>query len=585
MNSFKVNFSLVKDLLKLFDFLGRKRIFYFILLQFLTIFSSIFEMISVGSIAPFIAIVTNVSEMRNNIYVSELMIFFEMNSDMQLINFSAIVFCSFLFFSNFVKWFITYINMKFTTNVANQLALKLYTLTLHQPYIIHTQRNSSEFVIGISKASELIQTVVNPIFILVNSIFTVVFVGVFLIYLNPLIISLTLGVLTFSYLIISIVSRNMLKIESRKIVDMNPVIHKYVQEGISGIREIILDGSQHFFSQRFGLYDGFRRMAQLKIFLISNTPNSFMQVLGITLISFLTINLGQGDYGNSNLPFLGVIAFGFLRISPAISSIYSNWVLINSGKASLDYILYFFKSSQSYLERDLVHTQISFKHSLALNNVSFRYNEKFPYVLKNLSLQINKGDKIGLAGVTGKGKSTLADIIMGLLDPSNGFVEVDGTKINQKNLKSWQSHIAHVPQTIFLSDSSISENIAFGIPEKEIDHEKVVHAARKAQISSTIEQWESGYNTLVGERGVRLSGGQRQRIGIARALYKDADVIVFDEATSALDNETELEVINAINSLSKDLTIIIIAHRLSTLKICDKIYELKDNYVIDFKTD
>nr|WP_255537972.1 ABC transporter ATP-binding protein [Polynucleobacter sp. 15G-AUS-farblos] len=220
-----------------------------------------------------------------------------------------------------------------------------------------------------------------------------------------------------------------------------------------------------------------------------------------------------------------------------------------------------------------------FSDAIHLDGISFRYSKDAPWVLKNLNFTIPKGSRIGFVGTTGCGKSTLLDIVMGLLKPIEGSLKVDGTKITIANRQSWQACIAHVPQTIFLSDTTIAENIAFGIPKDQIDYERVKQAAQQAQVAHIIEAWPEQYNALVGERGVRLSGGQRQRIGIARALYKEADVIIFDEATSALDNETEESVIQAIESLKKDITILMIAHRLTTLRNCTQIIEL-DNQTI-----
>jgi ATP-binding cassette subfamily B protein len=209
-----------------------------------------------------------------------------------------------------------------------------------------------------------------------------------------------------------------------------------------------------------------------------------------------------------------------------------------------------------------------------LKKLYFRYGSNSDYVLKNLNLNIEKGSRVGFIGVTGSGKSTLLDIIMGLLQANSGTLEIDGQPITPANQRAWQLHISHVPQAIFLADSTIEENIAFGVPKSQIDNLLIKQVARQAQIAETIESWPAQYQTFVGERGIRLSGGQRQRIGIARALYKQADVIIFDEATSALDNKTEKAVMQAIEGLDQDLTILIIAHRLSTLKNCSQIFEL-----------
>jgi len=211
-----------------------------------------------------------------------------------------------------------------------------------------------------------------------------------------------------------------------------------------------------------------------------------------------------------------------------------------------------------------------------LKQLSFRYSDHTPWVLRNLNFSIARGSRVGFVGTTGSGKSTLLDIVMGLLQPTDGTLSIDGVPVVTANHRGWQAHIAHVPQAIFLADTTIEENIAFGVPMEQIDHERVRDAARNAQIAEVIESWPQKYKTIVGERGIRLSGGQRQRIGIARALYKQADVIIFDEATSSLDNETELAVMQAIENLSTDLTILIIAHRLTTLKNCTQVIELGD---------
>ena len=221
-----------------------------------------------------------------------------------------------------------------------------------------------------------------------------------------------------------------------------------------------------------------------------------------------------------------------------------------------------------------------FQDTITLDSISFKYEKNSPWVLEHaIDLSISKGSRIGFIGATGSGKSTLLDIIMGLLKPTKGNLIIDGIKVTEQNLRSWQGHIAHVPQAIYLADTSITENIAFGIPSDQINHSLVKEAAQKAQIADTIESWSEQYNTMVGERGIRLSGGQRQRIGIARALYKKADVIVFDEATSALDDDTENSVMEAIGSLSEELTVLIIAHRLTTLKNCTQIVELENGQI------
>jgi ATP-binding cassette subfamily B protein len=253
---------------------------------------------------------------------------------------------------------------------------------------------------------------------------------------------------------------------------------------------------------------------------------------------------------------------------------YGAWTSIQGSNASLqDTLELLDQPLPDYADQPAV-LEMPFQRSIALNLLSFRYSSEAPLVLKKISINIAKGSRVGFIGTTGSGKSTLLDIVMGLLTPSEGTLEIDGQAVTIGNQRAWQAHIAHVPQAIFLADSTIEENIAFGVPKIQIVRERVFQAARKAQIDEIVESWPKKYQTVVGERGVRLSGGQRQRIGIARALYKRADVIIFDEATSALDNETEQAVMDSIECLSDEITILIIAHRLTTLKNCTQIVEL-----------
>ena len=302
-----------------------------------------------------------------------------------------------------------------------------------------------------------------------------------------------------------------------------------------------------------------------------------MEALGMILIATLAYSLAQQADGISKaIPILGALALGAQRLLPVLQQAYGSWTQINSGQASLkDTLELLDQPLPDYVNQSVVQS-LPFNDNISLKKLGFRYGEETPYVLKQISFTITKGSRVGFIGTTGSGKSTLLDIVMGLLQPNSGVLEIDGQPITPANQRAWQLHIAHVPQAIFLADSTIEENIAFGVPKDQIDCDRVRQAAQQAQIAESIESWPYKYQTFVGERGIRLSGGQRQRIGIARALYKQADVIIFDEATSALDNETELAVMQAIEGLSQDLTLLIIAHRLTTLKNCTRIVELGD---------
>jgi ATP-binding cassette subfamily B protein len=259
---------------------------------------------------------------------------------------------------------------------------------------------------------------------------------------------------------------------------------------------------------------------------------------------------------------------------------YSAWTAILRNQFSLKDTLDFLDQPLPEYANKIPSKPIPFNKEINLNTVSFRYRENSPLILDKLSLTIPKGSRVGFIGTTGAGKSTLLDILMGLLRPSSGTLEIDSQIITEANHRAWQMHIAHVPQTIYLADSTIEENIAFGIPRHEIDRERVKRVAEQAQIAMTIEDLPQGYETFVGERGTRLSGGQRQRIGIARALYKNADILIFDEATSALDTDTEIAVMESIKNLGSHYTVLMIAHRLSTVRRSDKVIYMDNGAII-----
>jgi ATP-binding cassette subfamily B protein len=305
-----------------------------------------------------------------------------------------------------------------------------------------------------------------------------------------------------------------------------------------------------------------------------------MEAFGMTLIALLAYILSaQNSGGGMVIPILGALALGAQRLLPILQQLYGSWAAVKGGQETLRDIVILLEQPMPEHWLLKCSESIKFESSIFLEKVSFRYSNTLPWVLKDVSLKIKRGSRVGIIGATGSGKSTLLDILMMLLSPTVGNLKVDGVEINSKNCRQWQSHIAHVPQSIFLADKTVAENIAFGIPIENIDFSKLELAASKAQIAESIRSWEDGYYTNVGEGGVRLSGGQRQRIGIARALYRDASVIIFDEATSALDSATESSLMECIDDMDADLTFLIIAHRISTLKNCDKVIEIANGAI------
>jgi ATP-binding cassette subfamily B protein len=370
--------------------------------------------------------------------------------------------------------------------------------------------------------------------------------------------------------------RGRLNTNSNRIARESNQVIKSLQEGLGGIRDILLDGSQAVYCRQYRSADIALRHAQGSNSFLSSSPRYLVESVSMVLIAALAYLMSQGNRGlDAAVPILGALALGAQRMLPAMQMAYAAWASLRGELNSM-------KDTVELLEQrlpDHAHlpppAPLTFRNRIELENVSFRYTTDQPWILRKISLTIDKGRRIGFIGATGSGKSTLLDIIMGLLQPSEGAIIIDGEQIVPENLRHWQACVAHVPQSIFLADSSVEENIAFGVDEALIDRQRLRQAAQQAQIHETIESWPEGYKTLVGERGVRLSGGQRQRIGIARALYRQAQVIIFDEATSALDQLTEEAVISSIEALNPNLTILMIAHRLSTLNNCSQILRVE----------
>jgi ABC-type multidrug transport system fused ATPase/permease subunit len=298
----------------------------------------------------------------------------------------------------------------------------------------------------------------------------------------------------------------------------------------------------------------------------------------MVLIALLAYWLSLRTGGlSAAIPALGALAIGAQKLFPQMQQIYYGWASLSGSSAALAEVVALLEQPipDEYFKPSPA-SPAHLEHGIVLRNVGFRYRKDAPVVICRLSLQIPRGARVGFIGKTGSGKSTVLDLIMGLLEPTSGGIEIDGQLLTSANRRAWQACIAHVPQSIYLTDATIAENIAFGLYVHDIDQQRVREAARKAQLAEFIEGLPAQYQTAVGERGVRLSGGQRQRIGLARALYKQADVLVLDEATSALDDATEAAVMQAIDSLGKDITVLMVAHRVSTLRNCDRIFELKN---------
>ena len=546
------------------------------LLLILMLLVSFAEILSIGAVLPFLAVLTAPERVFEHVGMQSIIQAFGIMTPEQLLLPLTIAFAVAALISGTMRLLLLWVSTRLSFAAGADLSISIYHRTLYQPYAVHCARNSSEVINGISgKANGVIYSIIVPALTLISSSVMLIAILVALLAVEPVIALTAFGGFGLIYAFIIRLTRKQLLDDSQRIARESSHVIKSLQEGLGGIRDVLIDGSQATYCHIYRNADLPLRRAQGNNLFISSSPRYGMEALGMMLIAALAYLLAQQTDGIVKaIPILGALALGAQRLLPVLQQAYGSWTQINGGQASLQDTLELLDQPLPDYADQPAAQPLPFKHSISLKQLAFRYSPQTSYVLKQLNLTITKGSRVGFIGTTGSGKSTLLDIIMGLLQPTDGTLEIDGQPVTPTNNRAWQAHIAHVPQAIFLADSTIEENIAFGVPVDQIDPQRVRQAAQQAQIADSIESWPKQYQTFVGERGIRLSGGQRQRIGIARALYKQADVIIFDEATSALDNETEQAVMQAIEGLSKDLTLLIIAHRLTTLKNCTQIVEL-----------
>ncbi|KZR90598.1 ABC transporter ATP-binding protein [Synechococcus sp. MIT S9508] len=565
-------------LLDIFSLLSRRRRIQLGLLLVVMLASGVAELVSLGTVLPFLAVLTSPEQLWQKPLVQALALRAGFIGPAQLLLPATSAFVAAALVAATVRLTNLWLNTRLAAAVGSDLSGEVYRRTLYQPYVVHVQRNSSTVINTITLQVGRTVGALNSVLILATSLMVAAFLLIGLLLINWKVALLTTALFGSAYIFIVKISRSNLSRNSRQITAASGQLVKAVQEGLGAIRDVLLDGSQPFYQEIYLKADRCQRQLQAKNDFLASFPRFVLEALGMVAIALLGLLLvGQKDGGGEVIPLLGALALGAQRLLPALQQAYTGWASLKSFNADLAGVIELLK--QPLPPMFVASAPLELNHAIQLQGVRFRYAPQLPEVLSGLDLEIRRGERIGLVGSTGSGKSTTVDLLMGLLVPSGGRLLVDGLDLHDplypKRLLAWRAAIAHVPQSIYLADASIAENIAFGIPKDKIDLERVRDAAAQAQIASFIEGSDGGYKSFVGERGIRLSGGQRQRIGIARALYKEARVLVFDEATSSLDNTTEQAVMHAIDWLSKELTIVIIAHRLSTVQNCDRVIRLE----------
>lgn len=540
------------------------------------VFTSVAEVASIGTVLPFLGVLMTPERVFQHPMAQPIVATFGFTEAAQLLLPLTLAFMLMALFSATMRVVLLWAQTHFGFAVGADLGIKMYKKTLYQPYAVHVARNSSEVISSISiKVHSVIGAAVLPLLTIVSSGMILVSILFALFFIDPFVAIAVMGGVGIPYGLIVFATKKRLASNGQHISRASNQVIKVLQEGLGGIRDVLIDGTQTTYCKMYSDADISLRQAQASIQIIGGAPRFIIEFLAMTLIAVLAYGLA-GRHGGiaTSIPVLGALAIGAQRLLPLLQQIYSSWTGIRGGRASLQDVLELLDQALPEYAHLPSPSRMSFNASIQLKQIGFRYSTNTPWVLQGVDLNVPRGSRVGFMGSTGSGKSTMLDLIMGLLSPTEGALIIDGDLLTEQNCRAWQAHIAHVPQAIFIADATIAENIAFGIAPEKIDLARIKSAAGKAQIAEAIESWDKKYDTLVGERGVRLSGGQRQRIGIARALYKQADVIVFDEATSALDNDTERAVMEAIDCIGRDITIFMVAHRLTTLKGCDHVVEL-----------
>lgn len=540
------------------------------------------ELVTLGAVLPFLALMADPSQALEYPQLQALFASLGWKDSSSILLPATAMFGVIAILSSAIRMLLIWVSNKVVFGIGYDLGVSIYKRTLYQPYSYHVANNTSEIIAGIGKAQSMVSNLLTPLINTGIAVVMAIAILAALILIDP-VVAMAAG-LGFSalYVLITVSTRRKLHRNSHIISAAQGTRIQAIQEGLGGIRDVLIDGSQNVYVARYEKVEATLRNANVVNTFIASSPRYLIEGVGMVLIAMLAYGLSQRDGGLiAALPVLGALAIGAQKLLPLMQQVYLGWSTILGNRGVIDDVAELMQQEipQEYLVPN-INGPLEFKKDIVLKDLDFQYARGGRCVLENLNLQIKKGSRVGFIGRTGSGKSTVLDLIMGLLEPSTGQILIDGEPLTTLNRRRWQARIAHVPQAIYLADASIAQNIAFGVERSHIDFDRVRHAANQAQIAEHIESLPQQYETSVGERGVRLSGGQRQRIGIARALYKRADVLILDEATSALDDSTERSVMESVQDLGLDLTIMMIAHRLSTLTAFDSIFELHDGHLL-----
>ena len=559
-------------------------------LLFMILIMSFLDMLGIASILPFMAIITNPNIIETNSILNatyQASALLGVETEKQFIFALGIVVVTFLVFSLTFKAFATYAQIRFVRMLSYSISKHLAEGYIQQPYSWFLNQHSADLGKTIlSEVDAVVSGAIKPLIDLIAKSVLTIFIIVLLLIANPkitMIISFSIGSI---YGLIFFLMRSYLNLIGKRRLKSNEQRFTAISEAFGAVKEIKLFGLEKIFIKNFSDSAKIFALTQTSSTIIGQLPRFFLEALafgGIMLIILYKLSF-SGNF-NDALPIISLYVFAGYRLIPALQKIYNCFTKLTFVGPSLDKLCDNFKNLEPLKNLQDQNT-ISCNKSIALKKVNYVYPNSSRMILKDINLFIPAESIVGILGKTGSGKTTIVDIILGLLEPKIGTLEIDGRVINRKNSRFWQRSIGYVPQHIYLSDDTIESNIAFGVETKEINQEAVIQASKIANLHEFVtKELQEQYQTKVGERGIRLSGGQRQRIGIARALYHKPQLLILDEATSALDNQTEKIVMDQINKLSEVSTIIMITHRLKSIEICDLILKIENGMIISKETN
>ena len=546
----------------------------------LMISSSIAEIASLGMIFPYLSYLQDKNQ--------ELIILKYLNIDnsQNILIYITIFLITIILFAGFLRVLNLYFNYRLSAFIGSDISSRFFNKVINQEYIEHIYSNSNVIInsatVGINEATNFIVTFLQFLTYFLISLGILIT----LILIDWKIAGFLIIVFSIAYFTLSLLSRKTISNNSKSIVFSREKHIQVVQEGLGSMREIIMNQQQKFYFDQYKKYDFNLRIKQAQNKTLAASPRYALEAFGISCIALVAYVQTSSAQENYNLiPLLGSITFAFLKLLPGVQSCYSSLSDMRACASGVEKVLKII-NLHKFSEQKYISNAENFNfEKIKFKNVSFRYTSKLNNILESIDFVLNKGDVIGIIGTTGSGKSTFLDMMMGLLKPSEGEILVDHSNLYKKNdlelLLNWRSIISHVPQDIFLLDDSFLCNIAFGIPYEKIDLNRVKEAAKCAQIHDYICNTKYGYQTIVGERGIQLSGGQKQRVGIARAFYRKSQILILDEATSALDQKTESSIINTIHAFDFPITLIMVAHRVTSLSECDRIYRIENQKIIE----